>query len=80
MLDLLFTLHQSKLADQRKQFVKCMYRLQAFDLLQSEEPRGRQIAHRFVGRLIHCAGKLNADQFRMVWTRTPITFLIRFAI
>lgn len=77
MLDLLFTLHQSKLADQRKQFVKCMYRLQAFDLLQSEEPRGRQIAHRFVGRLIHCAGKLNADQFRMVWTRTPITFLIR---
>jgi hypothetical protein len=78
MLELIFHLHQFKGSDQRKQFVRCMYRLQAFDLLQQDGPRCLQLIASTVGRLIKSAGELSGEQFRIVWSRIPVAFLIRF--
>jgi hypothetical protein len=78
MLDVFFKLHEIKLPEeQRKQFIKCIYRLQAFGLLQQDDAKGRQLKANFVGQLVQCAGEFSREQFRFVWTRTPATFLIK---
>lgn len=78
MLDVLFVLYHFVSIEQRKQYVKCMYRFQAFDLLHQNDARCRQLTENFVGRLVECASELSVEQFRIVWTRIPASFLIKY--
>ncbi|KAL7080455.1 hypothetical protein ACQ4LE_000052, partial [Meloidogyne hapla] len=77
MLNTFFKLHQFKSSEQRKLFLRCMYKMQTFNLLQQDDQRSRQLRNNFIKLFLLNSSKLNSENFRILWTRTPFTFLIK---
>jgi len=78
MLNTFFKLHKFKSPEQRKLFLRCMYKMQTFNLLQQDDQRSRQLRNNFIKVFLQNASKLSCEHFRILWTRTPFTFLIKF--
>nr|CAD2197390.1 unnamed protein product [Meloidogyne enterolobii] len=77
MLNTFFKLHKFKSPEQRKLFLRCMYKMQTFNLLQQDDQRSRQLRNNFIKVFLQNASKLSCEHFRILWTRTPFTFLIK---
>uniref|UniRef100_A0A914HB93 Non-specific serine/threonine protein kinase n=1 Tax=Globodera rostochiensis TaxID=31243 RepID=A0A914HB93_GLORO len=71
-----FALYSIKSLEVRKNLVKCMYRIKVFNLLLSDESACKTLLHQFLSKLCQCAEELELEQFRTLWNRIPITFLI----
>ncbi|KAL3116053.1 hypothetical protein niasHT_007353 [Heterodera trifolii] len=74
-----FSLYSIKSFEMRKSLVKCLYRIHVFNVLLSDEPSCKILSHQFIAKLRECAEHLEVEQFRTLWNRIPITYLIRIS-